>query len=600
MREKLKTLPLVQLREMAKAQGLKGISTLKKAEIIDRLCELEKPAEGGQKEETPQASVSEHPAGPAQRAEMYVQPRRTDAGQNTSAQAYSQPQRPANGERAAGGQNSSYERRSEGGYRRNEYGSYTRRENNNTRYQDNRRREYTQREGYQRNSYVPRNNNNEAMSARTEYSQPEHTAPAPQMAEAASEYSQPERTAPVQQMESTRAEVENARMEDLKNEFQELDSGIEANGILEVMPDGFGFIRCENFLPGENDVYVAPSQIRRFNLKTGDIVRGSRRVKSATEKFAALLYINSVNGYPTSVVEKRPNFENLTPIFPNERLHLEYPGVKTSMAMRVMDLLSPIGKGQRGMIVSPPKAGKTTLLKQVATTITKNHPEMHLIILLIDERPEEVTDIRETVTGENVEVIYSTFDELPERHKRVSEMVVERAKRLVEHGRDVMILLDSITRLARAYNLVVPPSGRTLSGGLDPAALHMPKRFFGAARNIREGGSLTILATALIETGSRMDDVIYEEFKGTGNMELVLDRKLSEKRIFPALDILRSGTRRDDLLLSSAEAEAVDIVHKATNTQKPEDTVERILDLFAKTKNNTEFVEITRKKRSFY
>ena len=603
MREKLKTLPLVQLREMAKAQGLKGISTLKKAEIIDRLCELEKPAEGGQKEETPQASVSEHPAGsaePAERTEMHVQSRRTDAGQNTSAQTYSQPRRSANGERAAGGQNSSYERRSEGGYRRNEYGSYTRRENTNTRYQDNRRREYTQREGYQRNSYVPRNNYNEAMSARTEYSQPEHTAPAPQMAEAASEYSQPERTAPVQQMESTRTEVENARMEDLKNEFQELDSGIEANGILEVMPDGFGFIRCENFLPGENDVYVAPSQIRRFNLKTGDIVRGSRRVKSATEKFAALLYINSVNGYPTSVVEKRPNFENLTPIFPNERLHLEYPGVKTSMAMRVMDLLSPIGKGQRGMIVSPPKAGKTTLLKQVATTITKNHPEMHLIILLIDERPEEVTDIRETVTGENVEVIYSTFDELPERHKRVSEMVVERAKRLVEHGRDVMILLDSITRLARAYNLVVPPSGRTLSGGLDPAALHMPKRFFGAARNIREGGSLTILATALIETGSRMDDVIYEEFKGTGNMELVLDRKLSEKRIFPAIDILRSGTRRDDLLLSSAEAEAVDIVHKATNTQKPEDTVERILDLFAKTKNNTEFVEITRKKGSFY
>ena len=603
MREKLKTLPLVQLREMAKAQGLKGISTLKKAEIIDRLCELEKPAEGGQKEEMPQASVSEHPAGsaePAESTEMHVQPRRTDAGQNTSAQMYSQPRRSANGERAAGGQNSSYERRSEGGYRRNEYGSYTRRENNNTRYQDNRRREYTQREGYQRNSYVPRNNYNEAMSARTEYSQPEHTAPAPQMAEAASEYSQPERTAPVQQMESTRTEVENARMEDLKNEFQELDSGIEANGILEVMPDGFGFIRCENFLPGENDVYVAPSQIRRFNLKTGDIVRGSRRVKSATEKFAALLYINSVNGYPTSVVEKRPNFENLTPIFPNERLHLEYPGVKTSMAMRVMDLLSPIGKGQRGMIVSPPKAGKTTLLKQVATTITKNHPEMHLIILLIDERPEEVTDIRETVTGENVEVIYSTFDELPERHKRVSEMVVERAKRLVEHGRDVMILLDSITRLARAYNLVVPPSGRTLSGGLDPAALHMPKRFFGAARNIREGGSLTILATALIETGSRMDDVIYEEFKGTGNMELVLDRKLSEKRIFPALDILRSGTRRDDLLLSSAEAEAVDIVHKATNTQKPEDTVERILDLFAKTKNNAEFVEITRKKGSFY
>ena len=583
MREKLKTLPLVQLREMAKAQGLKGISTLKKAEIIDRLCELEKPAEGGQKEETPQASVSEHPTGsaePAERTEMHVQPRRS-----------------ANGERAAGGQNSSYERRSEGGYRRNEYGSYTRRENNNTRYQDNRRREYTQREGYQRNSYVPRNNYNEAMSARTEYSQPEHTAPAPQMAEAASEYSQPERTAPVQQMESTRTEVENARMEDLKNEFQELDSGIEANGILEVMPDGFGFIRCENFLPGENDVYVAPSQIRRFNLKTGDIVRGSRRVKSATEKFAALLYINSVNGYPTSVVEKRPNFENLTPIFPNERLHLEYPGVKTSMAMRVMDLLSPIGKGQRGMIVSPPKAGKTTLLKQVATTITKNHPEMHLIILLIDERPEEVTDIRETVTGENVEVIYSTFDELPERHKRVSEMVVERAKRLVEHGRDVMILLDSITRLARAYNLVVPPSGRTLSGGLDPAALHMPKRFFGAARNIREGGSLTILATALVETGSKMDDVIYEEFKGTGNMELVLNRKLQEKRVFPAIDIPKSGTRREDLLLTAEELEAMDIIRKGLNGLKPEEAVENILNMFARTKNNAEFVQTVKKNK---
>ena len=380
-------------------------------------------------------------------------------------------------------------------------------------------------------------------------------------------------------------------------DIEQLDSGRTVNGILEVM-DGYGFIRSQNYLPGEEDVYVSPSQIRRFSLKTGDILTGNTRVKTQSEKFSALLYLTKINGMSPAEAGRRMNFENMTPIFPNERLRLE--AGKSSTAMRVMDLISPIGKGQRGMIVSPPKAGKTTLLKQVATTITKNHPEMHLIILLIDERPEEVTDIRETVTGENVEVIYSTFDELPERHKRVSEMVVERAKRLVEHGRDVMILLDSITRLARAYNLVVPPSGRTLSGGLDPAALHMPKRFFGAARNIREGGSLTILATALIETGSRMDDVIYEEFKGTGNMELVLDRKLSEKRIFPALDILRSGTRRDDLLLSSAEAEAVDIVHKATNTQKPEDTVERILDLFAKTKNNTEFVEITRKKGSFY
>lgn len=598
MREKLKTLPLVQLREMAKAQGLKGISTLKKAEIIDRLCELEKPAEGGQKEETPQASVSEHPAGPAepaQRAEMHVQPRRTDAGQNTSAQAYSQPQRPANGERAVGGQNSSYERRSEGGYRRNEYGSYTRRENNNTRYQDNRRREYTQRDGYQRNSYVPRNNNNEAMSARTEYSQPEYTAPAPQMAEAASEYRQPERTAPVQQMESTRAEMENARMEDLKNEFQELDSGIEANGILEVMPDGFGFIRCENYLPGENDVYVAPSQIRRFNLKTGDIICGNTRVKNQGEKFSALLYVTSVNGYPPSEAQKRANFEDLTPIFPNVRLRLERPG--GSVAMRIVDLISPVGKGQRGMIVSQPKAGKTTLLKEIARSVKHNNPEMHLIILLIDERPEEVTDIKEAIEGENVEVIYSTFDELPEHHKRVSEMVIERAKRLVEHKKDVMILLDSITRLARAYNLTVPPSGRTLSGGLDPAALHMPKRFFGAARNMREGGSLTILATALVDTGSKMDDVVFEEFKGTGNMELVLDRKLSEKRIFPAVDIVKSGTRREDLLLNPDEQAAVDNMRKAFNGMRSDEAVENILNMFAHTKTNAEFVNMVKKNR---
>lgn len=315
----------------------------------------------------------------------------------------------------------------------------------------------------------------------------------------------------------------------------------------------------------------------------------------ATEKFAALLYIRTVNGYPVNMVERRPNFEDLTPIFPNERLHME--SGKATTAMRVLDLLAPIGKGQRGMIVSPPKAGKTTLLKQVAQTVTINHPDMHLIILLIDERPEEVTDIKESVIGDNVEVIYSTFDELPERHKRVSEMVIERAKRLVEHGRDVIILLDSITRLARAYNLVVPASGRTLSGGLDPAALHMPKRFFGAARNLRNSGSLTILATALVDTGSRMDDVIYEEFKGTGNMELVLDRKLSEKRIFPAIDIVKSGTRRDDLLLSREEAEAVDIIRKATNTLKPEDAIEKVLDLFARTRTNREFVELAKKIR---
>lgn len=361
-----------------------------------------------------------------------------------------------------------------------------------------------------------------------------------------------------------------------------------ADGILEVLSEGYGFIRCENFLPGENDVYVSPSQIRKFNLKTGDIIQGPRRMKTSGEKFSALMYLESVNGKDPSVAQRRPAFESLTPIFPNERIHLEKNS--STVAMRMVDLISPIGKGQRGMIVSQPKSGKTTLLKQIANAVTKNNPEMHLMILLIDERPEEVTDIKESIVGDNVEVIYSTFDELPERHKRVSEMVIERAKRLVEQKTDVIILLDSITRLARAYNLTVQASGRTLSGGLDPAALHMPKRFFGAARNMREGGSLTILATALVETGSKMDDVVFEEFKGTGNMELVLDRKLSEKRVFPAIDIAKSSTRREDLLLNKEEQEAVDIMRKALNGLKTDEAAERILDLFVKTKNNEELV----------
>ena len=373
----------------------------------------------------------------------------------------------------------------------------------------------------------------------------------------------------------------------------DLDSGVTANGILEVMPDGYGFIRCANYLPGENDVYVAPSQIRRFNLKTGDIVVGNTRIKTQNEKFSALLYVKSINGYAPDVAAKRTNFEDMTPIFPEERVRLEMS--RSSVAMRIMDLMSPVGKGQRGMIVSPPKAGKTTLLKQVAQSVKVNNPDMHLIILLIDERPEEVTDFREAIEGPNVEVIYSTFDELPEHHKRVSEMVIERAKRLVEHKKDVIILLDSITRLTRAYNLVIPPSGRTLSGGLDPAALHMPKRFFGAARNMREGGSLTILATALVDTGSKMDDVIYEEFKGTGNMEIVLDRKLSERRVFPAIDIPKSGTRREDLLLTPEELEAIGVLRKALNSLRPEDAVDKILDMFARTKNNSDFVNLVKK-----
>ena len=378
-------------------------------------------------------------------------------------------------------------------------------------------------------------------------------------------------------------------------DMSQLDSGIRVSGILEVLPDGYGFIRSNHYLPGENDVYVSPSQIRKFGLKTGDIIAGNTRVKTAQEKFSALLYLTSINDMSPSAAAKRYNFEDMTPIFPNQRLRVERGSKEVSM--RIVDLISPIGKGQRGMIVSPPKAGKTTLLKGLAQSLLEHNPDLHLIILLIDERPEEVTDIKEAIVGKNVEVVYSTFDEQPEHHKRVSEMVIERAKRLVEHQEDVVILLDSITRLARAYNLVVPPSGRTLSGGLDPAALHMPKRFFGAARNMREGGSLTILATALVDTGSKMDDVVYEEFKGTGNMELVLDRKLSEKRVFPAIDIPKSGTRREDLLLDPEEQEAVYIMRRALNGMKSDEAVENILNMFVRTKDNKEFVQLVKKQK---
>ena len=378
-------------------------------------------------------------------------------------------------------------------------------------------------------------------------------------------------------------------------DLSSLDSGMEVSGVLEVLAEGYGFIRSDNYLPGENDVYVAPSQIRRFGLKTGDIVCGNTRIRAQQEKFSALLYLKTINGFTPSEAQKRYNFEDMTPVFPYQRMRMERSS--REIASRVVDLFSPIGKGQRGMIVSPPKAGKTTLLKDVARSILQNEKDMHLLILLIDERPEEVTDIREAIVGNNVEVIYSTFDELPEHHKRVSEMGIERAKRLVEYGKDVTILLDSITRLARAYNLTVPPSGRTLSGGLDPAALHMPKRFFGAARKMREGGSLTILATALVDTGSKMDDVVYEEFKGTGNMELVLDRKLSERRIFPAIDIQKSSTRREDLLLTPEEQEAMFIMRKALNGMKSEEAVENILNTFVHTRDNAELVAKIRRQR---
>ena len=492
MREKYESLSLVVLKDLAKARGLKGISAMKKGELVERmLMEDEKDQEKKQSE---------------QKEPQEAKPERVFRG-----------------------------KKPQGNTRENE------------------------------------------RQERTEYSPRQERAPR------------------VEQETASYGAKEEGDSAAIKDDIASLDSGCTVNGILEVMSDGFGFIRCENYLPGEHDVYVAPSQIRRFNLKTGDIISGNTKVKSEREKFSALLYVSTVTGYHPSEAQKRKNFEDLTPIFPNIRLHMERPG--GSVAMRVMDIISPIGKGQRGMIVSPPKAGKTTLLKEVAKSVKQNNPEMHLIILLIDERPEEVTDIKEAIEGENVEVIYSTFDETAEHHKRVSEMVIERAKRLVEHKKDVMILLDSITRLARAYNLTVTPSGRTLSGGLDPAALHMPKRFFGAARNMREGGSLTILATALVDTGSKMDDVVFEEFKGTGNMELVLDRKLSEKRIFPAVDIVKSGTRRDDLLLEPDEQAGVDNMRKALNGMRSDEAVENILNMFAHTRTNADFINLVKKNR---
>ena len=369
------------------------------------------------------------------------------------------------------------------------------------------------------------------------------------------------------------------------NGLEKIESDDPVEGVLEVLPDGYGFLRSDNFLSGTRDVYVSPSQIRRFGLKTGDKIKGKGRIPKEGEKFQALLYVQSVNGDPPEVAAKRTPFEQLTPIFPNQRITLETD--PRELSTRLIDLIAPIGKGQRGMIVSPPKAGKTILLKKIANAITQNYPEIELIVLLIDERPEEVTDMQRSIKGE---IIYSTFDKVPENHIKVAEMVLERAQRLVEHKKDVVILLDSITRLARAYNLTIPPTGRTLSGGLDPGALHSPKRFFGSARNIENGGSLTIIATALIETGSRMDDVIYEEFKGTGNMEIHLDRKLSEKRIFPAIDINRSGTRREELLLNPRELESIWAIRKAMSNLGPADVTEMILNRMIQTKTNEEFV----------
>ncbi|WP_200804910.1 transcription termination factor Rho [Anaerosalibacter sp. Marseille-P3206] len=377
----------------------------------------------------------------------------------------------------------------------------------------------------------------------------------------------------------------------VSEEIEQMDNINLAAGILEIHTDGYGFLRRENYLSGDEDIYVSPSQIRRFRLKTGDKITGITRPPKQGEKYKALLYVKQVNGEHPETSVRRPDFDSLTPIYPNKRIKLEVNS--SDLSMRMIDLIAPIGKGQRGMIVSPPKAGKTTLLKMIANAIAMNHPEMEIIVLLIDERPEEVTDMQRNVKGD---VVYSTFDEQPKHHTKVAEIVLERAKRLVEHGKDVVILLDSITRLARAYNLTIPPTGRTLSGGLDPGALHRPKRFFGAARNLEEGGSLTILATALVDTGSRMDDVIFEEFKGTGNMEIHLDRKLSEKRIFPAIDINKSGTRREELILTQKELETIWTIRKAMGNAPTQDVLELLIDDLIQTKNNDTFIDVMKKK----
>ena len=590
MREKYQSLALTDLKEIAKSRGIKGTSSMKKADVIEAMLALDE-------KESQNAVPAVQEKKPA--AQKNTQPRRTAAAHRSeSAQnGKSESAEPGRTEAAEGKREEKAERRTES---REAQKAEERQTENGPEHRNPARivrnagsapaARGMERKGVRRFTQTQQTAG-QAQNHIQSHSQPQNAQYAPGTAASAA-VAQNAGSAP---SGSAAAQNEAAAVQISAEEGfpAELDSGVSANGILEVMPDGYGFIRCANYLPGENDVYVAPSQIRRFGLKTGDIIVGNTRVKTQNEKFSALLYVKSINGYAPEVAAKRCSFEDMTPIFPEERISLELS--RSSVAMRIMDLISPVGKGQRGMIVSPPKAGKTTLLKQVAQSVKTNNPDMHLIILLIDERPEEVTDFREAIEGPNVEVIYSTFDELPEHHKRVSEMVIERAKRLVEHKKDVMILLDSITRLTRAYNLVIPPSGRTLSGGLDPAALHMPKRFFGAARNMREGGSLTILATALVDTGSRMDDVIYEEFKGTGNMEIVLDRKLSERRVFPAIDIPKSSTRREDLLLSPEELEATGILRKALNGLKPEEAVDKILDMFTRTRSNTDFVNVVRK-----
>jgi len=609
-REQLQEKSLNDLREIAKLQGVKSITKYRKGELVDIImnggrmegqapdasakpeadsktaaasappaAQPQQPAAApAQQAATPAAPAQQQASAPAEEPAAAYEPRTRDPQQpqyRAPRQDYQQggynrrqynqsysPQRPYgyNQNREAGGYQGGYNRRQEG------YQGYQ-----NTGYQGGYRQDYNRssdyREGYRapQESYQPR----------------EPYAPAPQY-----EGEEGYRAQKPEGYYNKEYGTSNPAVPEL------LEGGAcgDCEGVLEVLPDGYGFLRSENYLPGNRDVYVSIAQIRRFNLKTGDLVTGKTRPSKEGERFLALLYITAVNGEEPEKAQARRPFEELVPIYPNERITLESAGLghDQNLAIRLIDLIAPIGKGQRGMIVSQPKSGKTTLLKNIAHGIANNYPDVHLIVLLIDERPEEVTDMQRSIKGE---VLYSTFDELPEHHTRVAEMTQERAMRLVEQGKDVVVLMDSITRLARAYNLTIPATGKTLSGGMDPGALHKPKRFFGAARNIENGGSLTIIATALIETGSRMDDIVYEEFKGTGNMEIHLDRKMSEKRIFPAIDIYKSGTRREELLLTKEELDAVFTMRRTLAAGNPAEVTEQMINMLDKTATNEEFIQ---------
>ena len=604
-REMLQEKSLNDLREIAKLQGVKSLTKYRKNELVDIIMNggaipsvVQQPAEPpapqleAQPAPQPAAPASGQPIQAAEQPSEEAHVRHSDVLHEAPAQPRSQyiPAYQAQQPRQMGYQQQyrkpyqqNYQQRQGYGYNQNRYQqqgyqAYNR-DYSQQSYQPSYNRDYSQ-QGYQQPSY------------QQGYQQQSYQAAYEQQSEES--FRRPDRPEGYYNKEYG---TSNPAVPGL------LEGGEcgDCEGVLEVLPDGYGFLRSDNYLPGNKDIYVSIAQIRRFGLRTGDLVTGKTRPSKEGERFLALLYITAINGIDPEEAMKRKPFEELVPIYPNERLTLEYDdgtGAKDqNLAIRLVDLIAPIGKGQRGLIVSQPKSGKTTLLKNIANGITNNYPDVTLIVLLIDERPEEVTDMQRSIKGE---VLYSTFDELPEHHTRVAEMAQERAMRLVEQGKDVVVLIDSITRLTRAYNITIPATGKTLSGGMDPGALHKPKRFFGAARNIENGGSLTIIATALIETGSRMDDIVYEEFKGTGNMEIHLDRKLSEKRIFPAIDIYKSGTRRDDLLLSPDEMDAVYIIRKMLGNGNPAEITEQLIAMLEKTENNKEFVAKIRAWNSAY